>query len=415
MKKLRCCNDIRSLIFLNLKRMKITLVLIFLSVLGSYAGDIYSQTTKLNLECENKKITDILLEIEKQSEFRFFYNEEVNLHTKVSVNLSNAPIDKVLDMLLKNNNITYEVIGRQVILSPKGKQPEQKSTNVTGEVTNEKGESLPGVTIIVKGSSLGTITDTDGNFQLNNVPEDATLVFSFLGMKPLEVKVDGKSKVDVTLEEEFVNIDEVVAIGYGTMKKSDLTGSVASIKADDLNVFPSNNAMQALQGRASGVQIQSDNGGEPGGEFNVFIRGSSSINASSSPLLVVDGFPDGIMPQTEDIESVEILKDASSTAIYGSRGANGVILVTTKKGSKGDAKITFNASYSVQNETKRYDLLNASQFAEMMNTISDDTAFENPSLLGEGTDWQDQIFQTGNIQNYNLSISGGTDKVGYYL
>ncbi len=192
---------------------------------------------------------------------------------------------------------------------------------VTGNVTDADGNPLPGVNIIIKGTLTGTITNADGNYNIEVEDTDATLVFSFIGYRTQEIKIAGRNVINITLEEEAISLEEVVAIGYGTMKKSDLTGSVTSISSEELAAYPSLGITEAIQGRASGVQVTSKNG-EPGAENRILIRGGTSINASSSPLYVVDGFAGGTVPPPADIESIEILKDASATAIYGSRGAN---------------------------------------------------------------------------------------------
>ncbi|MEB2774696.1 TonB-dependent receptor [Algoriphagus sp. D3-2-R+10] len=279
---------------------------------------------------------------------------------------------------------------------------------VAGTVTSDTGETMPGVSIVIKGTTTGTTTDIDGRYSIS-AASDATLVFSFIGLVTKEIPVNGISTHDVILETDISQLDEILVVGYGTTKKSDLTGSVSSVKAEELTAFPVANATQALQGRAAGVSVQANNG-DPGGALKVRIRGGNSINASSDPLYVVDGFIGGTIPPPEDIQSIEVLKDASATAIYGSRGANGVIMVTTKKGKAGKARVDFNSSYSSQTEINRLDLLNADQFLDYTQEVI-------PNYVDNGaeTDWQDQIFRTGGIQNYQLSVSGGSDKVNYYV
>ncbi len=281
---------------------------------------------------------------------------------------------------------------------------------VTGTVTSaEDGATLIGVNILIKGSTVGTITDFDGTYTLDDVPADAILVFSYTGYTSTEVPVGGKSIIDVILAESITALDEVVVVGYGTVKKSDLTGSVSSVKSEELTAFPALGAVEAMQGRAAGVQITANNG-EPGSSYKVRVRGGTSINASSDPIYVVDGFVGATLPPAEDIASVEVLKDASATAIYGSRGANGVIMITTKRGEKGRPKVSLNISHTLQNEINRLDLLDASQFTAYIKET-------NPSFesAGQNTDWQEEIFRPGNIQNYQLGFSGGSDNVSYYL
>jgi TonB-dependent starch-binding outer membrane protein SusC len=286
---------------------------------------------------------------------------------------------------------------------------EFQQQTVTGRVTDSRNQPLPGVTVVVQGTSQGTVTNVDGSYSLANVPAEGTLVFSFVGMRTEEVYVDSRTNIDISLEEDAIGLEEVVAVGYGTVRKSDLTGSVSSVSAEQLTAYPSIGAVQSLQGRATGVQITANNG-EPGASYKVRIRGGTSINASSDPIFVVDGFVGGAMPPPEDIQSVEVLKDVSATAIYGSRGANGVIMITTKRGRSGAARIEFNSSYSMQNEINRLDLLDADQFMDYIQEA-------RPNILpaGGNTDWQDQIFRTGNVQNYQLSIAGGDESVSYYV
>jgi TonB-linked SusC/RagA family outer membrane protein len=285
-----------------------------------------------------------------------------------------------------------------------------QTTRVSGTVTDgEGGMGIPGVSVTVQGASSGSITDVDGHYTIEATPEDV-LVFSFVGYEKATRKVGNQTQIDVALKEDLVSLEEVVVVGYGTTKKSDLSGSVSSVDAEKISAFPALSAVQTLQGRAAGVQIQSNNGGQPGADYNIKIRGGTSINASSDPLRVVDGFVGGEMPPPEDIASIEILKDASATAIYGSRGANGVILVTTKRGKAGEMKIDFNSSYSVQEVLNRLDLLDANQFTSYIQEINPN--YEN---FGSNTDWQDVVYRPGYISNNQLSVSGGSDDIRYYV
>ncbi|RJE70455.1 TonB-dependent receptor [Reichenbachiella sp. MSK19-1] len=284
-------------------------------------------------------------------------------------------------------------------------------TTVTGVVTSsEDGESVPGATVLVKGTTNGTITDLDGKYSLS-VPESATLVVSFVGFEQQEVAVGSRSVVDVSLNTDYQQLEEVVVVGYGTVKKSDNTGSLSSVKSEELNAFPTLNAVQGLQGRAAGVQIQSTNGGQPGAAMSMKIRGGSSVNASSQPLVVVDGFVGGEMPPPADIASMEVLKDASATAIYGSRAANGVLLVTTKSGGVGKTKVDVNSSYSYQNASNRLDLLSGEDYRDYITEISSNYSYD----ASVDTDWQDEIFRPGHIWNNQVSVSGGSEAVKYYV
>jgi len=286
---------------------------------------------------------------------------------------------------------------------------------ITGTViSNDDNLPLIGVTVQVKGTSTGTTTDLDGTYSLD-INDNATLIFSYTGFETLEVEVNGRTTVDVTMNINIAELDEVVVVGYGSRKKSDVTGAVSSVKSEELNAYPVLDAAQALQGRAAGVVVQSNNGGEPGAPINIKIRGNTSISANSSPLIVVDGFVGATMPQAADVASIEVLKDASATAIYGSRGSNGVVLVTTKKGTSGQLSVELNSTYAVQNTANKLDLLNPNEFADYQNQIRANQGNTNPYPKGSATtDWQDEIYRPGNTQNHQLSFSGGSDQMNFY-
>jgi TonB-dependent SusC/RagA subfamily outer membrane receptor len=258
---------------------------------------------------------------------------------------------------------------------------QQSGKKISGKVTDTSGASLPGVSVVVKGTTNGVITDNGGNFLLNNVPDNATLQFSFVGMKRQEVAVGGKSTLNIELEEETIGIGEVVAIGYGTMKKSDVTGSVASVTPEKLVNRPVTNVGQALQNKIAGVQVIRQAAGDPGGRPQIRIRGTNSINTSSDPLFVVDGIVGVINAlqnlDPQDIATMDVLKDASATAIYGTRGANGVIIITTKRGAAGKVKVNYDGSASVGMKTRRNDAVNADQFMYLY-----EQAFNNTPKFG---------------------------------
>ena len=283
-------------------------------------------------------------------------------------------------------------------------------TKITGTVTDkETGDPLPQVTILVKGSSNGTTSDFDGNYTITINKNSDVLVFKYLGYATQEIKIGNQKTITVVMTENTSSLDDVVVIGYGSRKKSDVTGAVASVKTDELTAFPVLDAAQAIQGRAAGVVVQSNNGGEPGAPISIKIRGNTSLTASSAPLIVVDGFVGGSLPQANDIQSMEILKDASATAIYGSRGSNGVVLVTTKKGREGSLNVELNSVYATQNTTNKLDLLNASDFATFQQLRN-----SSYTQKSEDTDWQDLLYRSGSTQNHQLSFSGGTDKINFY-
>jgi len=281
-------------------------------------------------------------------------------------------------------------------------------TQISGIVTADDGSPIPGVNVIVQGTDNGTTTDFDGNFTIS-ASSGEVLSISYVGFATQNITLTDQTTLEVMLQPGSDELDEVIIIGYGSQRKSDVTGAVASVKSEDLNAFPLLSATQALQGRAAGVAVQSNNGGEPGAPISIRVRGSSSIGASSNPLIVVDGFVGAAMPQPTDIQSLEVLKDASATAIYGSRGSGGVILVTTKKGKAGSINVEVNSNYSSQNVANTLDLLNADQFASYQQSFN--SGYTQGSA---NTDWQDLIYQNGNTQTHQFAVSGGTEKLNVY-
>ena len=296
----------------------------------------------------------------------------------------------------------------------------QKLT-VTGKVTGENGEPLPGANVLVKGTTVGTVTDVDGNYSLGVTNENVTLIVSYVGFLSQEILLNGRIEVNVSLVPDLSTLSEIVVVGYGTVKKSDLTGSVASVKSEELTALPTINAVQGLTGRAAGVQVI-QNSGEPGANISVRIRGGNSLQGNNEPLYVIDGFPISGGPTSinpNDIESVEVLKDASATAIYGSRGANGVVIITTKSGKAGRSRVDIESYYGFQQEIDRIDMLNAEQFARIANERAandgDAPFFTDAEIqsFGEGTDWQEEVFRTAPIQNHVVTFSGGNENTTY--
>jgi len=337
--------------------MRLSVLLILIAVFSS-AASVYSQETKLTLKMENAKIAEVFDAIEEQSEFIFFYNRDYFDDNRiVSVDFKDKKIDEVLKELFKGQSVEYEVFDRNIVIKVPSTYEDfarkvfQQQRTVSGTVTDAGGEPLPGVSIVIKGTTQGTVTDTDGNYSLANVSSDATLVFSFVGMKTREIVVGNQSSINVKMEADVIGIEEVVAVGYGTQKKINVIGSMASISGDDVSKTKVTNVAQNLQGLVSGLSV-SNSSGHPGRAPNIKIRGINSISLSSDPLWIVDGIPiytdgsqnirDGVKPVSaismlnpSDIESIEVLKDAASTAIYGSRASGGVILVTTKQAVEG--------------------------------------------------------------------------------
>ncbi len=333
-------------------KMKMTSLFILLGIIQTLALNSYSQSTKLTMDLRNVSVVDVLRTIEDQSEFYFVYNKDViDLDRKVNVDAKGLHIEEILKSLFKGTEVTFQIRDRHIILSTRqtGQQPVLK---VSGKVTSSGGEPIPGATVLIKRTNNGMVTDIDGNYSLSNVPADATIVFSFVGMKAQEVNVEGRTMINIKMEEETIGIDEVVAIAYGTTKRKDLTGSISTVDASHIATQANSTITRALEGAAPGIQISAVDG-QPGLDTGIRLRGlGSSKQNNSDALIVIDGVPaqhdnplSTINPK--DIESVTILKDAASTALYGSRGANGVVLVTTKKGSKGDTKISFQGRWGI--------------------------------------------------------------------
>ena len=295
-----------------------------------------------------------------------------------------------------------------------------QTLSVRGVVLDENGEGAIGATVMEKGTTNGVVTDIDGNFEIQ-VPAAGTLTVSYVGYKALDVKVAGNTNHRITLVPDDHQLTEAVVIGYGTMKKSDLVGAVGSLAAKDMDKSPVANIGQAIQGKIAGLQVV--DAGKPGDNVNIKIRGLGSIN-NCDPLVVIDGVPTDLGINSiniADVERLDVLKDASATAIYGSRGANGVVMITTKKGKEGKGTLSFSANLSIQNATRKPSLLNASQYAALSNEMMENAGyslnpeFADPAALGVGTNWVDEMLRTGYMQNYNISYSGGSDKAHYYV
>ena len=296
----------------------------------------------------------------------------------------------------------------------------QAQVTITGKVTDEKKEALIGVNIQVKNTTLGGVTDLEGNYSLDVPDAQAVLVFTYTGFQTQEISVKGRTSIDVTMGEATLMINEVVVVGYGTQRKSDLTGSVGSIKSSELQKVAASNVTQALQGKIAGVNVSSASG-RPGEGPVIRIRGTGTLN-NANPIYVVDGLIlDNIdFLNSSDIESMEVLKDASAAAIYGTRGSNGVVLITTKKGVRGQkAQFNFSAYNGIQQVGKRLDLATGSEYASLVNEFYSNAGgaapYPNPESFGAGTDWQDIIFRDASIQNYNLSIRGGSEAMTYSI
>ncbi|HEY0668340.1 MAG TPA: TonB-dependent receptor [Sphingobacteriaceae bacterium] len=395
--------------------------------------------TNVTLELKNETLRDALKQIESQTEFRFAYKKKaINAYSTINLERSTLSVESLLGVLLSNTNLKYTQVNNNIILyidSDNEIADDQDAiangntkAMVSGTITDEKGIPLPGVSIIVKGTSIGTSSDANGRYSINTPNVNDILVFTYIGYAVQEIAVDGRSNLDVQLTESATSLNEVVVVSYGTQKKRDVTGSIAQINAEELQDIPVAQFTQKLQGKIVGVQIN-QNTGKPGQGMGVRIRGATSGNGNSTPLYVVDGQPlegEGAINNinSDEIESFTVLKDAASSALYGSRASNGVVLITTKRAKPGKARVEFNAYYGVArlDRSRGPEVKNGSEFAAYMKGVYEDkikyegfkgsipAEYQNPEQYGEGTDWLGTVLRTAPTQNYNLSFSDYRDK-----
>ncbi len=404
-----------------LKIMKTTMLLFLLAVSQVFAVEGYSQTKELTLDFKNASVKEVLNQIETQSEFYFLYSSKmIDVQRKVNVNTTNEKITKVLDDLFAGTDVVYSIMDRQIVLAPKtmsNQVAQQPVKKVTGRVTDRTGAPLPGVSVVVKGTTNGITTDIDGNYSLST-DNASVLVFSFVGMKTQEIPVGTKNALNVSLEDETIGLGEVVAIGYGTSKKEDLSAAIAVVQdVSKLKDRPVLSTASMIQGRVPGVTIVNQ-GGHPNASPSVTIRGTGS--KGESVLYVVDGVP-GAPYNPEDVESITVLKDAASAAIYGAHAGNaGVILITTRQSKEGKPSVEYSGFYGLKSAWKLPQSLTASDEAKVSNLaytnaglspLSGWDATLNPYAQVTRTDWMDEIFRTAAVQRHNVTINGGTDKL----
>ncbi len=430
-------------------KMKLSFLTLFMVGLALNANLSYSQKTKMDIHIENGTVRDVIDEIESNSKFKFIFNSKVvNVERKVNISVKQSGIDQILSLLFEGDDVKYEIENRKILLT---KQPRrvpvapsskdnQQTYEVSGIITDNDGVPLPGVNVVEKGTSNGVSSDFDGNYTINVASLDGTtLVFSYIGFETLEIEVNGQTQINATLVPGQQTLDEVVIIGYGSAKRDDLTGAIGSVGTEALQELTVASPEQALVGRVSGVFARQTSGA-PGAGPAINIRGFNSISQSTAPLFVVDGLPteDIGLLSPNDIERIDVLKDASSAAIYGSRGSNGVIIITTKKGTSGKAQIDFNAYTGLQSATNQVEMMNSREIAQFQfdarrnNTLDrggevsgDPTGWLSPVdqvvldvLDGTNTtdtDWVDEILEEGQlVQNFQLSVRGGGPKSQYY-
>ncbi|MDU1892501.1 MAG: TonB-dependent receptor [Dysgonomonas sp.] len=417
--------------------MKLMTFLLLVGVLSSFSANSYSQGALISIELEKHSIKEVLGTIEKKSDYAFFFSEEISseLERKVNVHVKQTTLDKILDEILQYTGLTYRISDRQVTLTKVNKIKEvlqNPKIRVQGKIIDQLNEPLIGVTIKVHSSNTGTITDVEGNYSLE-VDKDAVLEISYIGHLSQKIKVNDRNTINIQMTEDTQQMDDVVVIAYGTVKRRDLTGSVSTVKTEDIKDIPVARVDQMLQGRIAGAEIMSTSG-EPGAGTSIRIRGTRSISATNEPLYVVDGVMDAVTDLNDlnpsDIQSIEVLKDASSTAIYGARGSNGVILISTKSGGEGGKTVyTFRTDVGFSQMPRYLDLMNATEFAILQNdryyhaSSNNQTKpleeyptgnyYPDPLSLGEGTDWTKAITRNAPYQNYFISASGG-DKVSKF-
>ena len=433
-------------------KMRLT-VLFFILTLMQVSANSFSQN--LTLKQSNADIVSILKQIEKQSGYHLLFRPaDIDEKYKININIIDMPLEQAMGLVLKNTNLDFKIIKKTIILKKTAYFPALNSqiqeTEISGTVSDEKGVTLPGVAVRVKDSKVATVTDINGRYKISVPSANGVLLFSFVGMETQEIPVGKRNVLNVVLKPQTTLLSDVVVIGYGTQKRSDINGSISSVKAADIANVPQVSIDQMLQGRASGLTI-SQNSGAPGSNTSVRVRGVTSLSGSNEPLYVIDGVPisgdasnqstSGRSPlqasssnansQTtvspvaminpKDIESIDVLKYASATAIYGNRASNGVIIITTKRGKSGNAVISYDGYAGFQKVAKYMDVMNLKQYATLQNSLGDiygtgrRVEFADPSVLGEGTNWQKEIFRTAPQQSHQVSVSGGKEGMNYYI
>jgi TonB-linked SusC/RagA family outer membrane protein len=459
-------NRKRIVISNMLKRSKKIMKLTFLMLIASLsqiAAASYAQTALLNVSAQNETLENVLKQIEKQSEFLFFYNlDGINKDKRLSLDKQNSPIQDVMDAVASAAGIAYTIKNRHIVLIPAGASSplaiaQQATRKITGVVRDESGEPAIGANVLIKGTSIGTTTDIDGRFALD-VPENAVLQVSYIGYLNQEVSIRNQTSLLISLSEDMQRLDEIVVVGYGVQKKRDLVGAVSSVKMSDTPVGTFSTVSHALAGKASGLRV-TQNSAQVGGGSKFRIRGETSISAGNDPLVIIDGFPvsassdlksgnrysagnmDNILESINpgDIESIEILKDAGATAIYGSRAGHGVIIVTTKRGKAGKLQVNYSGNFSVQTMKNAYNMLDSKEYMTHWNQVEYErylknngmdiyagyiTPNPNPAAFtprysdaqiadAQTTDWFKEVTRTGLQQSHSISLAGGSESTQY--
>lgn len=414
-----------------LKIMRLTIVLLLFSVMYAQAESSYSQETKLSINMKSTSIKDACLEIEKSTEFVFIFSDNAKnaITKKVNISANQKDIYQVLDDMLNGTNLNFKIFDKQIVvfrddnklISSKEEAVmnilQQQKRTISGRITDESGEAIIGANIIEANTTNGIVTDIDGNFSLQ-VEENATIHISYIGYLPQDINTTGRSTFNIILFEDNKALEELVVIGYGSMKKKDITTAVSVVSTSDIDNRPIVSAAEALQGKAAGIQVVQPSGA-PGSGMSIRVRGATSVQASNEPLYIVDGvsMDDISSLNPNDIESMQVLKDASSAAIYGARAANGVVLITTKRGQTGIPRVKLSAYTGVSKLGKKIDALNTEEYKELMKDLKkvSNVAPTIPDDEHRYVDWNDLFFGTSTNQNYQISLSNGFDKLKYYI
>lgn len=428
--------------------MKLTIVL-WVVALMQVSAATYAQKVTLNVQ--NASLEQVLNNLGRQTGYNFVYNTGMLKKAKpVNITATDENITKVLEQCFKNQPLSYVINGNTVVIKNlEVQEAVRMDMVVSGLVTDSKNNPIPGATVTLKGTKRIAITSPEGKYSINIPDGDQTLVFTSIGFAPQEIAVTGRTFINITLVEAATSLTQVdvVSIGYGNQRRQDVNGAISSVRAADIANIPQVSVDQLLQGKAAGLTITQNSGG-PGSATSVHIRGITSLSLSNEPLYVIDGVPvsgdannsttsgksaqlspnngeTGVSPLSflnpSDIESIDVLKDASATAIYGSRGSNGVIIITTKRGKNGSFKIGYDGYYGIQQQGKFLPMMNLKQYARLENALADVIGmtrrgeFANPELLGDGTNWQKAIFKTAPQQSHQLSFSGAKDNTDYYI
>ncbi|KKM91282.1 hypothetical protein LCGC14_1230060, partial [marine sediment metagenome] len=414
--------------------MRIFTILLCIGLTTMHASSTKAQT-RMDVSLKNGTLKELFNEIEAKSEYIIFYKDDVlKSPENISIDVKQGTVTEILDRAFGQTNLIYKLLDRQIVVKRKGSIPVklgavnpvlEQQLQVSGTISDTNGAPLPGANIVEKNTPNGVTADFDGNFSISVADENAILVVSYIGFGTIEAPINGRTNINIVLEESSAGLDEVVVVGYGTAKKTDLTGAIASVNIEDTRLQPNANASQILRGTTAGVQIR-DNG-RPGQTGDIRIRGTNSISASNNPLLVLDGiiYNGGSLSDINpgDIESISILKDASSTAVYGSLAANGVIEVTTKKGKTDKPKITFNTYTGFSDFAHIPDYLNAEQYLAIRldgeaadgGTLPFTTIEEDNIAAGISIDPFEVIKQSAPLSNYEINVSGRTENVNYFF